>query len=127
MNVALDLDVARAATREELAHYWENGWVKMEGLISPDLAAEMLQLAKVEIIEKQVDNTRSHERPVWRDAYNLGRDDGIEPFATFVRSPTMGRNAQRFMRRDVSVGLHNDMIAVKMPRGHGSPGRSRPA
>ncbi|MDB5424954.1 MAG: phytanoyl-CoA dioxygenase [Phenylobacterium sp.] len=115
-----DIAVARDVTEEELAHYYANGWVKMEGLISPALAAEMLKLAKVEVLDNKVDDTRSHQRAVWHDVYNLGRDDLIEPFATLTRSKTIGRNAQRFMRREVPVGFHNDMIAVKMPSGHGS-------
>lgn len=111
----------RAATEDEVAHYHRYGWVKMEGLISPELAAEMLDLAKAEIA-RESDGTRSHDRPVWKDVYNLGRDDGIEPFATLTRSPVIGRNAQRFMRRDVPIGFHADMLAVKMPSGHGSGG-----
>jgi hypothetical protein len=113
--------VARVATDEEVAHYHRYGWVKMEGLISPDLAAEMLVLAKAELA-READGTRSHDRAVWRDVYNLGRDDGIEPFATLSRSENIGRNAQRFMRRDVPIGFHADMLAVKMPHGHDSGG-----
>lgn len=112
---------ARTATDEEVAHYHAYGWVKMEQLISSDLAAEMLELAKQEIA-RESDGTRSHDRTVWRDVYNLGRDDGIEPFATLTRSHVIGRNAQRFMRRDVPIGFHADMLAVKTPDTQGSGG-----
>ena len=81
---------ARPVTEAELQHYYDNGWVKMERLISPELAAEMLALAKVEIIEKPADNVRSHVRDVWHDVYNLGRDDDIEPFYSLTRSPIIG-------------------------------------
>jgi len=114
-------DIAREATDAEVAHYHRNGWVKMEGLVSREAAAQMLELAKAEIA-RGPDGSRSHDRPVWRDVYNLGRDDGIEPFATLSRSAAIGRNAQRFMRRDVPIGFHNDMLAVKMPSGHNSGG-----
>lgn len=117
-----DVGLARAATQDEVAQYWANGWVKMERFIPPEVAAQMLKIAKVEILEKNIDDARSHERPVWRDAYNLGRDDGVQPFHDLVRSPIVGRNAQRFMHRDVEVALHADMLAVKMPSGHGSSG-----
>lgn len=113
------VQIAREATEAEVAHYHDNGWVKMEGLISKETAAQMLKLAKIEILEKVPDQIRAHERKVWRDVYNLGRDDGLEPFATLCRSKVIGRNAQRFMRRDVPVGLHADMLAVKMPSGVG--------
>lgn len=111
---------ARAATDAEISHYYANGWVKMDRLISPELAAEMLVRAKKEILEGGVDNKRSHERNVWRDVYNMGRDEMVEPFASLNRSPDIGRNAQRFMRRNVPIGFHADMLAVKMPSGDAS-------
>lgn len=108
---------AREATDEEIRHYYDNGWVKMDGLISRELAAEMLDWAKVEILERPVDGERSHEVEVWKDVYNIGRDDLREPFASLNRSLAIGRNAQRFMRRKVPIGFHADMLAVKMPDG----------
>jgi hypothetical protein len=36
----------RDLTADEVARYRENGWVKLERLIDPDLAAEMLAAAK---------------------------------------------------------------------------------
>src|ERR1700735_2365280 len=96
----------RAATDAEVAHYHANGWVKLERLIAPDVAADMLVRAKAEIIGGKSDGARSHDRAVWRDVYNLGRDEMVEPFASLNRSPVIGRNAQRFMRRDVPIGFH---------------------
>jgi Phytanoyl-CoA dioxygenase (PhyH) len=116
-EVTMEIE-ARAATDAEITHYHENGWVKMERFITPKLAGEMLETAKAEILERESDGQRSHDRGMWRDVYNLGRDDLIEPFATLSRSRVVGRNAQRFMRRDVPVGFHADMLAVKMPAGN---------
>ncbi|MDB5424964.1 MAG: phytanoyl-CoA dioxygenase [Phenylobacterium sp.] len=121
MQTAAEVDV-RAATDEEVAHYHANGWVKMERLISPEVAGRMLERAKLEILGGEPDGVRSHDRAVWRDVYNLGRDELVEPFATVNRAPATGRNAQRFMRRDVAVGFHADMLAVKMPVERGSGG-----
>lgn len=111
----------REATDAEVAHYHANGWVKMERLIEPSLAAEMLETAKREVMAEP-DGERSHTRPVWRDVYNIGRDDLIEPFASLNRSKVVGRNAQRFMRREVPIGFHADMFAVKMPDGDAASG-----
>ncbi len=123
MSQALAAKVeARAATDEEVKFYHKNGWVKMEGLISKDLAAQMLERAKAEILDGQSDGARSHDRPAWRDVYNLGRDEMVEPFASLVRSPVIGRNTQRFIRRDVGIATHADMLAVKMPKGQPGSG-----
>ncbi len=116
IQISIAEDV-RPVTEAELEFYYGNGWVKMERLISPQLAARMLELAKAEILDKAPDDVRSHDRGVWHDVYHLGRDDHIEPFYSLVRSPVIGRNAQLFMRRDIPVGMHNDMLAVKMPGG----------
>jgi hypothetical protein len=111
----------RAVTDEEVEHYYTHGWVKMERLISPETAAEMLEIAKVELFEP-TNGDRSHERSAWKDVYNIGRDVLKEPFASLNRSEVIGRNARRFMRRDVPIGFHADMLAVKMPAGHASSG-----
>lgn len=111
----------RAATDEEVAHYHRFGWVKMERLVAPETAAAMLARAKQEMAA-EADGVRSHDRTVWRDVYNLGRDEMIEPFASLARSEVIGRNAQRFMRRDVPIGYHADMLAVKMPNAGSSGG-----
>ena len=109
----------RAATDEEVAHYHENGWVHMKGLIPADLAEEMRQRGEQELLDRgPEDDPRIRDLSAWRDLYFLGRDEGVEPFHTLTRSKTTGRNAQRFMRRDVAVGFHVDMFAVKMPTGH---------
>ena len=112
---------ARAATEEELAHFYKNGWVHMKALIPADLAEEMGKRGEHELLDRgPEDDPRIRDRSVWRDLYFLGRDEGVEPFHSLTRSPVIGRNAQRFMRREVPVGFHVDMFAVKMPRGHDS-------
>ncbi len=114
-------ELVRLATDEEVRHYWENGWVKMESLISKETAAQMLEVAKSEV-QSEVDGVKSHERTAWRDRYMIGRDDKIEPFATVSRSENIARNVQRFARREVPIGYHVDMLATKMPNGSAASG-----
>ena len=90
IQISIAEDV-RPVTEAELEFYYGNGWVKMERLISPQLAARMLELAKAEILDKAPDDVRSHDRGVWHDVYHLGRDDHSEPFYSLVRSPVIGR------------------------------------
>jgi hypothetical protein len=116
----------REVTDEEVAFYLENGWVKLEGLISPELTAEMLVIARremedkdeLEMVDTQSAESKVHDRKYWRDWHFPGRDHGIEPFRSLAYSRAIGHNAQRFQGRDVPINYHADMLAVKMPEGH---------
>jgi ectoine hydroxylase-related dioxygenase (phytanoyl-CoA dioxygenase family) len=116
----------RDVTEEEVAFYRENGWVKLERLIEPDLAAEMLAVAQremlvqddLDVIEHQTASSKVHDRSHWRDWHFPGRDHGVEPFRSLAYSQAIGRNAARFQGREVAINYHADMLAVKMPEGH---------
>jgi len=118
----------REVTDEEVAFYQENGWVLLRELIPPSLAAEALAKVKTAIesapsVERKRGATQADEKhaiadiPQWRDWHFLGRDDHVEPFRSIAYSKEIGRNAQRFMGRDVPINYHADMMAVKMPAG----------
>ena len=52
MSTAAQLSVddrLREISQEEVSSYRENGWVKLEGLIAPSLAGEMLERAKAHL------------------------------------------------------------------------------
>ena len=128
----------REATDDEVAFYLENGWVKMERLIAPSVAAEMLEQIKERILNADAEDTSGettgtparirgaksgtrnavYDVPAWRDLHYVARDEQLEPFATLVTSKVIGRNARRYMGREVPVGFHADLVAVKMPSGH---------
>src|SRR5262245_32139210 len=78
----------REVTEEEVAFYQTNGWVKLERLIDPDFAAELLRVAKPKI--KPVGHG------LWDTASSLARD-GLEPFRSLVFGHDMARNAQRLL------------------------------
>jgi len=136
----LDQRLARAATDEEVEHYKEKGWAKLDGLISAELAAELLAGAK-DIIETE---TEAGTYATWsatggetKDRYEAaggvggkvinignfqdyhfpGRDDKREPFRSLAFSRDMGSLAQQFIDRDVPIQFSTDMIACKMPVG----------
>lgn len=116
----------REVTDEEIAFYRENGWVKLERLIEPELAAEMVAIARREMesgedLEMRGDqsaDSKVHDRAYWRDWHFPGRDHGIEPFRALAYSNQIGRNAMLFQGREVAINYHADMLAVKMPEGH---------
>jgi hypothetical protein len=120
----------RDVTDDEVAFYQENGWAKLEGLITPELATQMVDAVReqmedgdAEAGEGSVDaGGKVHDRTVWRDWHFPGRDDGIEPFRSLAYSREIGHNAQRFQGREVGINYHADMMAVKMPSGHVASG-----
>jgi ectoine hydroxylase-related dioxygenase (phytanoyl-CoA dioxygenase family) len=120
----------RDVTDDEVAFYQENGWAKLEGLITPELATQMvdavreqMEKGEAEVGEGSVDaGGKVHDRTVWRDWHFPGRDDGIEPFRSLAYSREIGHNIQRFLGRDVPINYHADMMAVKMPSGHVASG-----
>jgi len=113
--------VVRDVTDAEVAFYRENGWVKLAGLIPSHVADQMLSIVKDQILEapEGADRTnRVYDIAPWRDIHYIGRDEKVEPFHSLNLSPVIGRNAARFIGRNVPVGFHADLMAVKMPDGH---------
>jgi hypothetical protein len=108
----------REVTDEEVRFYQENGWVKLDGLISSNLAAEIHEKVLFMETAEVEEGGAVHDRPLWRDWYFPGRDEGVEPIRSLAYSKEIGRNAQRFVGREVPINYHADMMAVKMPVGH---------
>jgi ectoine hydroxylase-related dioxygenase (phytanoyl-CoA dioxygenase family) len=106
----------RAITDEEVAFYRDHGFVMLRQLISPDLAARLLERAK-EIMGSDAsehvprEGIDSANNP-WQDRHNIVEEDSL--FASVGLSEEMGANAQRLMRRDVGVLLYNNALAVKI-------------
>jgi hypothetical protein len=129
---AIDL---REVTHEEVAFYRDNGWVKLERLIGPELAGELLRTAQgVMGDEPEAAPDESEElQPkkgiwpkmggrvqnieYWQNYHFIARDDRAEPFHSLVFSKEIGRAAQRLMARDVPVRYSTDAVACKMPAG----------
>jgi ectoine hydroxylase-related dioxygenase (phytanoyl-CoA dioxygenase family) len=124
----------REITDDEVSFYVENGWVKLENLISAELAAELLDGAK-RLMEtgiaaqgvaeeeegdrfaKASKGTKVLDIGIWQDYHYPARDDHAEPFSSFVFSKELGRAAQRLLDKDVPVQYSADLLACKMPAG----------
>jgi Phytanoyl-CoA dioxygenase (PhyH) len=112
----------RLVTDAEVAHLWEHGWVKLEQIVSPELAATLLERAKVHMgpggDEHAVRKGTDTANIFWNDRHRIAEDEGV--FAGVCYGPQMGLNAQRLMRRDVGVLLSSNMLAVKIGTKQGS-------
>lgn len=102
MSDIANLDVSqniRDVTDEEVAFYEENGWAKLDSLVTPELVGQMLRVGK-ERTSKATESGAGN----W-----LAQDPECEPFRSFVFNKRMGRNAARLVNRkrltDVDVAL----------------------
>jgi ectoine hydroxylase-related dioxygenase (phytanoyl-CoA dioxygenase family) len=120
----------REVTEDEVTEFQANGWVKVERLIDPQIAAAILAAVQTTMLEANTgdaivqghgkDAEKIHDRAIWRDWHFPGRDNGLEPIRSLVYSPEIGRNAQLMLGREIPINYHADLMAVKMPAGHGS-------
>src|SRR5690242_19657405 len=118
--------VAREVTDEEVAFYDDHGWVKLEQLISPELAAELLAAGKeIKRIADQLpppgDANRASEHEFfqrvvetsdwtlrWHGELFMAWDIRTEPVFGFTHSSSLGRAAHRLIHaarlgKDVGV------------------------
>ncbi len=117
----------RAVSDDEVAHFRDYGWVKLDQLISSDLAGELLARAKEYVgpngdaheVREGIDAPNLH----WVDRHNLVRED--ESFRSVGLSSPMGTNVASLLRRDVGVLLAADMLAVKIGTKQDSPSKRR--
>jgi hypothetical protein len=105
----------RELTDEEVGFYQRNGWVKLDRLIEPELAAELHRTASP---RAEDESSLDPELRFWKNVYGLTKD-GVEPFRSLALGESMGRNAQRLMNRtrlsddDVPVRFLNDLVVCK--------------
>lgn len=105
----------REVTDDEVAFYQENGWVKLDRLVAPEFAAELLRVG--------VD--ASDDPRGWNA---LALDPGTEPFRSMVFGDRMGRNAAQLVNRgrltdaEVPLRYRADHFVRRDPGdGNGTP------
>jgi ectoine hydroxylase-related dioxygenase (phytanoyl-CoA dioxygenase family) len=117
-------------TDNEVAQFHREGWVALEGLVSPDATSAMLDYLEhhlgIDGTLPLVGNraTRIIEAGFWRDWRFLARDERIEPFRSVCHSPAMGENAYRLIGRKAATRFDIDGVLLKIPEG--SKGSSTP-
>lgn len=124
--MAVQTQLARELTTQEIALYRANGWAHLPGLIPPTLAAEMREESERLLgADGQGEARPGIDWPSswWNDRHYLARD-GVEPFRAVSLSAQMGRNAQLLLERPVDVRWYSDMIACKLPASAGRMGEA---
>lgn len=116
----------RSVTPEEIAHYKQHGWVKLEKFVSAAQVAELLVMAKDRMGEAGDRNPPPKAFAYFNPLTMRGLDSPIlRPVIDQV-----GRGARALMARRAPVGIRyfTDYFAVKLPSGksaeHGGTGSS---
>jgi hypothetical protein len=103
----------RAVTDDEARRFAANGWVKLDQLVSPVLAAQLLERAKGRVAQDPAgliappDHDALTEFEEYRSPV---RDD--EPFDLLATSQALGRAAALLLGRDSSIRLVRDLLDV---------------
>lgn len=107
----------RPVTDEEVAHFFEKGWVTLRNLIDPAVAAEMLTKAQAIMGADGDGQTLRDGKDIdstwFKDYHDVSHED--ELYRAAVRNPQMGENTARLLERDTPVNLLTDTLAVKLP------------
>lgn len=121
----------RPVTQEEVAFFFENGWVKLPRLINSGAAAELLRRAKGMFGE----DGRAGLEPIsgkavvkvnpqawFRTEVSISEKD--EAFRQLALSQDLGRNAALLSGRDMAIRLTLNTLTCKLPanteRGEGT-------
>jgi hypothetical protein len=112
MTTATTAHEVREITDEEVAFYLEHGWVKLDRLVSPDVASEMYKVAA---------SSEPKETGGWASwSVSELAVKGVEPYPLLI-SETMGRNVQRLFNRkrlndaDIPVIYRGDSVYHREP------------
>jgi ectoine hydroxylase-related dioxygenase (phytanoyl-CoA dioxygenase family) len=125
MSATADLaaHVARV-TPDQAAFYREHGWVHLPGLISVELAGQLLALLRerMEGGESRLLERDGHPRSdrldaMWR-TYELPSRD-LESLGRFARSPQMASVAQALIGHHRGVRFWKDEVFLKLPTAEG--------
>ncbi len=112
----------RSVTVEEQQFFFENGWVKLPGLIDRQVAADLLRRAKRRFgedgrdgLEPISENTviKVRTQGWFRTAAPISEMD--EAFHKLASSQEMGHNAARLFGRDSSIRMTLNTLACKLP------------
>lgn len=116
-------DHIRDVTDDEVATYEREGWVKLDGLLSPELAGALLEVARDRAGDAGSDEALA-VNGAWGEA-NVACSPGGELFAAMALSPRMGRNAARLVNRSrltdevIPTRYFADGLGVRAGRGNG--------
>jgi hypothetical protein len=122
-QVLLPADHVREVTDDEVARYQRDGWVMLEGLLSPELAAALLETAQERARTSEA-AAMATAAGAWGQACVALAPD-VPLFARLAFSREMGRNAWKLIDRrrltaePIGVRYFADGLAMRPGNGEG--------
>jgi len=120
-------DNFRAVTPEEIAHYREFGWAKLENFVQPAMVRRLLEVGVEKLGE---DGDSNPPLPILQDLFNHAYADALNDPTLRPLLNNLGKNAKALMQRrpHVEVRYFTENFAVKLPAGkeskHAGNGRT---
>jgi Phytanoyl-CoA dioxygenase (PhyH) len=116
----MDTSDIGALTTDETSHFRERGGAKLDGLLAPDLANELLERAKngpmgPSAADNPIREGFDLDFPWWHDFNNVIEAD--EAFAAVGLSAAMRSNAQHLLRRRTGMLSWSNRLGVKVGAG----------
>lgn len=114
MSTVANLGRCRPVTADEVAHYREHGWAKLDGLLDIGSVRRLLALAKGLMGETGDDNpVREGEVAFLNNEWSRGIER--PEFAPLIAS--IGANGRRLLGRGIGVRYLMDSFVAKLPAG----------
>jgi len=109
----------RSVTAEEIAHYQQHGWVKLERFTHPDVVRRLRQVGVRKMGE---DGASNPQLPILQDYFNHASADALSDTVLRPLLDGIGKNAKALMQRQphVEVRLFGENFAVKLPASKAS-------
>jgi hypothetical protein len=104
----------RTVTKDEIAHYQEHGWVKLDGFVDPDMVRKLLDIARQRMgDDADSNNAYGLNQPYFNAEYGGGLQ--VPPVRALIEE--VGKSAKLLMNRrtDVGVRYFTDFFAPKLP------------
>jgi hypothetical protein len=104
----------RGVTPEEIAHYREFGWAKLESFVQPAMVQRLLEVGISKLGE---DGDSNPPLPILQELFNHASADALTDPTLRTLLHDLGRNAKALMQRQpqVEVRYFTENYAVKLP------------
>ena len=102
----------RSVTADEVAHYKERGWVKLERFIHPEMLERLLKTAR-----QQMGDDGDSTIGISQSYFTVGYGGGLTNPPMRALIDQVGQNAKALMGRKAGVGVRyfSDFFAPKLP------------
>jgi hypothetical protein len=113
-----DVPGIREVTRAEVERLWEDGWIRLPGLIDTGLVRSLLRQAQ-RLMGPDGDQNESRigfDFETSPASQSFRRPSEVDPlFERVARSVQFGRNAALLLGRDFAYRFFDDILLVKLP------------